>query len=356
MYSYARWIFGTFLVGCLKFRVLHRDMKYARQLWGTNYDNFVFSSQLKNLVKLRYSVLASTFNWTWERFQKFSETSHLQESLVSRKSKFRRRFRCVVHLFLYQYIPLNSHTHPLIHRRTQTHTYPFTYIYLPFIYPWTHLPTHPSIHRHTYQLHTQPLAHTWYTYSHTHPPTHTPTYLLTHPPTYSHTHPPTHTPTHKPPNPCTHSLTYPPPPPHTHLSLTHPSIRPPTYQLIHSHTHLLFTHPSIYLPTHTLTRPLTNSSICVFLFEITYLQRLYIWQMAMCLSSSVGKKVSRQLPFSNAGSVSANVELTIPKYSDVFIAAPNKFQIRPGTVSIQLGTSDPKVVSGSLTPIHASTW
>ena len=185
MYSYARWIFGTFLVCCLKFRVLHRDTKHARQLWGTNYDNFVFSSQLKNLVKLRYSVLASTFNWTWGRFQKFSETSHLQESLVSRKSKFRRRFRCVVRLFLYQYIPLNSHTHPLIHRRTQTHTYPFTYIYLPFIYPWTHLPTHPSIHRHTYQLHTQPLAHTWYTYSHTHR-------LLIHPPT----HPPTHTPTH----------------------------------------------------------------------------------------------------------------------------------------------------------------
>ena len=311
MYSYARWIFGRFLVGCLKFRVLHGDTKHARQLWGTNYDNFVFSSQLKNLVKLRYSVLASTFNWTWERFQKFSETSHLQESLVSRKSKFRRRFRCVVHLFLYYAL---KHTH------------------LPFIYPWTHLPTHPSIHRNTYQLHTQPLAHTWYTYSHTHPPTHTPTYS----PTYSHTHLPTHISTP------------------THLSLTHPSIRPPTYQLIHSHTHLLFTHPSIYLPTHTLTRPLTNSSICVFLFEITYLQRLYIWQMAMCLSSSVGKKVSRQLPFSNAGSVSANVELTIPKYSDVFIAAPNKFQIRPGTVSIQLGTSDPKVVFGSLTP--TSTW
>ena len=167
MYSYARWIFGRFLVGCLKFRVLHGDTKHARQLWGTNYDNFVFSSQLKNLVKLRYSALASTFNWTWGRFQKFSETSHLKESLVSRRFKFRRRFRCVVHLFLYYAL---KHTH------------------LPFIYPWTHLPTHPSIHRNTYQLHTQPLAHTWYTYSHTHPPTHTPTYLLTHPPAYSHTH------------------------------------------------------------------------------------------------------------------------------------------------------------------------
>ena len=236
----------------------------------------------------------------------------------------------------------------------------------------THPPTYPPTHSNTHipiHLHLPPiyLPMNSPTHSSIYPPTHLPTphsttrthmiYLLTHPPTYSHTHLPTHTPTRLLTHPLTNHLIhapthsqYPTPPPHTHLSLTHPSIRPPTYQLIHSHTHLLFTHPSIYLPTHTLTRPLTNSSICVFLFEITYLQRLYIWQMAMCLSSSVGKKVSRQLPFSNAGSVSANVELTIPKYSDVFIAAPNKFQIRPGTVSIQLGTSDPKVVFGSLTP------
>ena len=209
MYSYARWIFGTFQVCCLKFRVLHRDTKHARQLWGTNYDNFVFSSQLKNLVKLRYSVLASTFNWTWGRFQKFSETSHLQESLVSRKSKFRRRFRCVVRLFLYQYIPLsysnvhpitNSHTHPLIHRRTQTHTH--THSLTSTSHLFTHELTYPLIH-----LSTDTLTNSTLNHSHTHiptrllihPPTHTPTHLLTHTPT--------HTPTHIPPNPCTHSHT-----------------------------------------------------------------------------------------------------------------------------------------------------
>ena len=139
------------------------------------------------------------------------------------------------------------------------------------------------------------------------------------------------------------------PPPHTHLSLTHPSIHPLTNSSTHTPTSYLPIHPFTYQLTHSLGHLPTHPT-----HPITYLQRLYIWQMAMCLSSSVGKKVSRQLPFSNAGSVSANVELTIPKYSDVFIAAPNKFQIRPGTVSIQLGTSDPKVVFGSLTP--TSTW
>lgn len=54
--------------------------------------------------------------------------------------------------------------------------------------------------------------------------------------------------------------------------------------------------------------------------------------MAMCLSSPVGQKVTRQMPFSNAGNICANVELTIPKHSDVFVVSPNKFLVRPGTV------------------------
>ena len=263
-------------------------------------------------------------------------------------------YRSVTQTFtqLPTHTPTHLSTDALKHTHTPIHLH-LPPIYLPMnssthssIYPPTHLPTPHS----TTRTHIYPPAYS-YTHLLTHPHTYSPTHLLTHPLTYHLIHAPTRIPS----NPCTHSLIHPPP---THTPFTYSSIHPPTYQLIHSHTHLLFTHPSIYLPTHTLTRPLTNSSnspICVFLFEITYLQRLYIWQMAMCLSSSVGKKVSRQLPFSNAGSVSANVELTIPKYSDVFIAAPNKFQIRPGTVSIQLGTSDPKVVSGSLTPTHAST-
>lgn len=55
--------------------------------------------------------------------------------------------------------------------------------------------------------------------------------------------------------------------------------------------------------------------------------------MAMCLSSPVGKRVSREFPFTNAGNICANVELTIPKHLDVFSVTPDKFQVRPGMVS-----------------------
>ena len=54
----------------------------------------------------------------------------------------------------------------------------------------------------------------------------------------------------------------------------------------------------------------------------------------MCLSSPVGKRVSRELPFTNAGNICANVELTIPKHLDVFTVTPYKFQVRPGMVSV----------------------
>ena len=52
--------------------------------------------------------------------------------------------------------------------------------------------------------------------------------------------------------------------------------------------------------------------------------------MAMCLSSPVGKRGSREFPFTNAGNICANVELTIPKHVDVFSVTPAKFQVRPG--------------------------
>ncbi len=58
--------------------------------------------------------------------------------------------------------------------------------------------------------------------------------------------------------------------------------------------------------------------------------------MAMCLSSPVGKRVSREFPFTNAGNICANVELTIPKHLDVFCVSPNKFQVRPGMVSMRV--------------------
>ena len=54
--------------------------------------------------------------------------------------------------------------------------------------------------------------------------------------------------------------------------------------------------------------------------------------MAMCLSTSVGKKVSREFPFTNAGNISAHVELTVPKHLDVFTVAPSKFIVKPGMV------------------------
>ena len=54
--------------------------------------------------------------------------------------------------------------------------------------------------------------------------------------------------------------------------------------------------------------------------------------MAMCLSSPVGKRVSREFPFTNAGNICANVELTIPKHLEVFSVTPDKFQVRPGMV------------------------
>lgn len=57
--------------------------------------------------------------------------------------------------------------------------------------------------------------------------------------------------------------------------------------------------------------------------------------MAMCLSSPVGKRVSREFPFTNAGNICANVELTIPKHLDVFSVTPDKFQVRPGMVSMR---------------------
>ena len=90
---------------------------------------------------------------------------------------------------------------------------------------------------------------TYFSNTHTPPPTHTPHTPHTHP--HTHTHPPTHT-----------------PPPHTHP--------PPT----HTHTHTTHIHTHIHTHTRTHTHTHTHTYMCIFIcFHISCLwwRKIVYW-------------------------------------------------------------------------------
>ncbi|XP_046843108.1 centrosomal protein of 192 kDa-like [Xenia sp. Carnegie-2017] len=86
---------------------------------------------------------------------------------------------------------------------------------------------------------------------------------------------------------------------------------------------------NIQLDTEKVAKILGNVQLSVAM-GFTNIKIPVAFQMAMCLSTSVGKKVTREFPFTNAGNISAHVELTVPKHLDVFTVAPNKFIVKPG--------------------------